>query len=71
MARIHKVEMYLLDVNDTYGKYIGSEIERLFDRSDSSAMFITSKPSEVFEWDDDIILNKYECTREDCEKFLD
>ena len=71
MARIHKVEMYLLDVNDTYGEFIGNDLECLFERSEFSPMFITNKPSKTFEWDDDIILNKRSRTEDDCKKFLE
>lgn len=70
MARVHKVEMYLVDPNDYYND-AESEIECLIDRSEFYSKFLRIKSSKYFEWDDDIILNKYACTKEDCESFLE
>lgn len=70
MAKVHKVEFYLTDVNDMYetGEELMTEIEnKLYDG------FIgcpTWKTSEEFEWDDELAINKINCTKEDFEKYF-
>ena len=70
MAKIHKVEFYIVDPNDFYydGEDLINEIERKLYEG-----FILNpewKTSEEFEWDDDIDLNYSDCSKENCEKYL-
>jgi len=69
MARLHKVSMFVLDVNECY-ESVSDLIEHAFDRTEASAHFIESKTAE-FPWYDDIILNSGNSTKQDYEDFMD
>lgn len=69
MARIHKVEFYLVDYNDMYetGEDVLNEAEnKLY----GLIQCPTWKTSTEFEWHDDINLNYSSCSKEDCEKYF-
>lgn len=70
MARIHKLEFYLVDYNDVYenGDYILAEIEN--NLYDGFILNPKTKTSKEFEWDDDIDLNYSDCSKEDCERYF-
>ena len=70
MARIHKIEFYLVDCNDEYenGDDLMTEIE--YNLSDGFIQYPTWKTSPEFEWYDDIDLNYSSCSKEDCEKYF-
>lgn len=69
MARLHKVSMFVLDVNEYY-ESVSELIEHVFDRTEASAHFVESKTAE-FPWYDDIILNSESSTKKDYEDFMD
>ena len=70
MAKIHKMEFYLVDCSDTYknGESVINEIERSL--YDGFIQCPTWKTSVEFEWHDDIDLNSYDCNKEECEKYF-
>ena len=70
MARIHKVEFYLVDPNDFYESeedVINHAEVRLYE---GWMMHPKCTTSEWFEWHDDIELNFLDCSEESCEKYL-
>ena len=70
MARVHKVEFYLIDANDMYetGEELMTEIEnKLYD---GFIQCPTWKTSEEFEWDDGLDINRVKCIKEYCEKYF-
>lgn len=69
MARLHKVSMFVLDVNEDY-ESISDLIEYAFGRTEASAHFIEAKTAE-FPWYDDIILNSGSSVKQDYEDFMD
>lgn len=69
MARLHKVSMFILDVNEDY-ESVSDLIEYAFNRTEASAHFIEAKTAE-FPWYDDIILNSGNSTKQDYEDFMD
>ena len=70
MARVHKLEFYLVDVNDYYKtcEDVINEIERKL--YDGFILNPEMKTSKEFKWDDDIDLNYSDCSKEDCEKYF-
>ena len=70
MARVHKVEFYLVDANDYYidGYDLITEITN--DLEEGFVKCLTWKTSKEFEWDDNIKLNYINCTKEDCEEYF-
>ena len=70
MAKVHRVEFYIVDPNGIYvdGENLIHSIKvRLYDGFMLNPEW---KTSEEFEWDDDIDLNYSDCSKEDCEKYL-
>lgn len=69
MARLYKINMFVLDVNGEY-EDIHELIEYAFDRTEASAHFIEAQTVE-FPWHDNIILNRSSSTKQDYEDFMD
>lgn len=71
MARVYKVEMYLLDCNDflEYGS-MTSELEKALYRLDLSSKIHVLKKSDFFEFEDDLEINYVEATTEDFEVYV-
>lgn len=69
MAKLHKVSMFVLDVNEQY-ENAEELIQYAFDRTDASPHCIEVQ-SARFPWYDDIILNKSSAKKEDFEDFMD
>lgn len=70
MAKVHKVEFYILDANDFYDDgedLIHSINVRLYE---GDMLHPKWKTSKEFEWDDDIDLNYSDCSEMDCEKYF-
>lgn len=68
MAKIHKVEFYIVDPNGFYDD--GEDLIQDVRLYDGFMLHPKWKTSEEFEWDDDIDLNYSDCSKEDCEKYF-
>lgn len=75
MAKVYKVEMYIVDANGDYdyldNEEMVEEIEHQVDvRMDVMTRVESVKSSEEFEWDDDLAINKEAATAEDHEAYF-
>lgn len=68
MSKIHKVEMYVIDHNELYNCY-DSISDILENVTDLSCKVINEK-STLFDWDDDLPINKANCILEEYEKYF-
>lgn len=68
MARIHKITMYVVDANDSY-EYADDLVEDMLYRTESILAAPPETETREFEWDDDVVVNNRDCTREQCEEF--
>lgn len=70
MAKIHKVELFLVDVNDDF-----SSVEEIIDywqnRKYSPMIHKLKGQSKEFEWSDDVPINSINCDTEGYNKFFD
>lgn len=70
MAKIHKVELFLTDVNDDF-----SDVDEMLDYwRDSKYSPVIRKvkaQSKEFEWSDDVPINSINCSTEGYNKFFD
>ena len=69
MAKIHKVEMYLLDVNEDFYS-VDDIMEYITNTKYAPSIHIVSSESKEFEWDDDVIINRYDCSTEQYNNFF-
>ncbi|AMO25831.1 hypothetical protein Blue_008 [Bacillus phage Deep Blue] len=75
MAKVYKVEMYIVDANGDYdfldNEEMVEEIEHQVDvRMDVMSHVTSVQSSKEFEWDDDLAVNKTNATIEDYEAQL-
>jgi hypothetical protein len=72
MAKIYKVEFYFTDMNDEFenGEHFKGELKKLCYGLDGMTDLINIKESEEFEWDDELLINKSDATKEDYEVYL-
>lgn len=72
MAKIYKLEAYIIDANDEYEdeEQLESHLDYLLDRGDISLQEININSSEEFEWEDDLRINKTAATKDDYEKYF-
>lgn len=68
MAKIHKITMYVVDANDRYWD-TDDLIEDMMYMTESVLGAPPELETKEFEWDDDVIVNRQDCTREQCEEF--
>lgn len=68
MAKIHKITMYVVDTDDSYGD-VDDLIDDMMYRTDALLAAPPEAEAKDFDWDDDLIINQSSCTREQCEKF--
>lgn len=69
MSKLHKLEMYIVDANGMFNS-IDDILNYLdFKISDLSFVLSKSKTSE-FEWNDDLKINKVDCTIQDYEEYF-
>ena len=71
MAYIHKISLYVVDGGEVYSNGKGL-IEDLFSVSDDTYPIEKTIESETrsFDWDDDVVVNKVACTKEEAEGFF-
>lgn len=75
MAKVYKVEMYIVDANGEYDfvndEDMKEEIEHQVDvRMDVMSLVTSVKSSDEFGWDDDLDINKEGATAEQHEAYL-
>ena len=68
MAKLHKISMFVLDVEEIY-ENIDEFIEEVIDQTCASVHFIESDTAQ-FPWYDNIILNDQKATKNDYEDFM-
>lgn len=69
MAKVHKVELYLIDANSMYGN-TEQLLDYLLDRTDINYRVKSQQESEEFEWEDDIAINYGDATIDDYEEYF-
>ena len=70
MARIHKVELYLLDVNEDFDS-VYDIMAYMTNLKYAPSIHMASSESKEFEWDDDVIINRYNCSTEQYSSFFE
>lgn len=70
MAKIHKVEMYLLDINEDF-ETIDDALVYMTTGKYSPLLHLVTSESKEFEWDDDVIINSCKCTNEQYNQFFE
>lgn len=70
MAKIHKVELYLLDVNEDFDS-LDDALVYMTNRKYAPDVHVINSESKEFEWDDDVIINGYDCSTEQYNNFFE
>ena len=70
MAKIHKVELYLLDVNEDFNS-VDDIIAYMANMKYAPSIRVVSSESKEFEWDDDVIINRCNCSTEQYNSFFE
>lgn len=70
MAKIHKVEMYLLDIHEDF-ETIDDALVYMTAGKSAPSFHIISSESKNFKWEDDVIINYYKCTNEQYNQFFE
>lgn len=70
MSKLHKVEMFILDVDDGF-KDVDDIVEYLRCLKYSPHIRVIESETKEFEWDDDVIVNRSSCTNKEYEDFFD
>ena len=70
MSKIYKIEAYIVDSNDNF-----TDAEDCFEYMIDKALCFSPIPINFkqaeFEWDDDLPINCYGCTEQDCEDMFE
>lgn len=69
MAKIYKVEMYVVDPNDSTNE-LNDVIRDLANGSDTFIPVTPTVEVSEFNWDDSLPINKLDCSIEECEKYF-
>lgn len=67
MSSVHKVTMYVVDIDDSFNE---NELEILFDRTDWWSRYIKFKSADIGEFEDDHPLNYISCPLEKFESYF-
>lgn len=70
MTKIHKVTLYFIDHEEYSKEDIELILERMVDRVDMGLHIAEHQESKVFEWDDDLSINKRDRATEDFEIYM-
>ena len=70
MAKVHKVELYLLDVNE-YFNNVDYLLDYMTNGKYAPSVHVINSESKEFEWDDDVVINRYDCSTEQYDKFFE
>ena len=70
MARFYKFTGYLLDVNDDFNSFEDYMVY-INNRKYGGDIDAFDVQCAELEWDDDIDLNRYDCTREQMDKYFE
>lgn len=69
MSKLHKLEMYIVDSSDMFNSI--EDIMNYLDFKTHDLFFELSKSkTSEFEWDDDLKINKNNCTIQDYEEYF-
>lgn len=68
MAKLYKVEMYILDVNEKYDD-LGSIMMDMENSTDVNFDYFNEQETDI-EWDDNVKINNTNCTIEDYRKYF-
>lgn len=68
MAKLYKVEMYLLDINDNYDS-LEDIVETIKNTTELMPDYFRSD-KVIFYWDDNLPINFDDCTKEDYESIF-
>jgi hypothetical protein len=68
MSKVHKVSMFITDIDGDND--IEDLIKHCLNSYDLFPECIEVKSSEEFKWDDDLVINKINSTKEDFEKYF-
>ena len=69
MAKIHKVEMYITDVNDDF-ETLSEVMDYIANFKYAPYFHVVKGQSAEFEWKDDVIINQHSCTNEQYSDFF-
>ena len=69
MAKLYKVELYLIDANEQYGS-LDDILVNTLDNTDIMYEVNSRKESKSFEWKDDLPINYMNCISDDYEKYF-
>lgn len=69
MAKIYKIEAYIVDANE---KFTDGEdlLDTMIERTDCYYPISAKYEEAEFEWDDDLAINSCNCTEADCEAYF-
>lgn len=70
MAKIHKVELYLLDVHEDFNN-VDYLLDYMTNGKYAPSVHVINSESKKFEWDDDVIINRCGCSTEQYDKFFE
>lgn len=70
MAKIHKVEMYLVDINEDF-ETLHDALVYMTNGKYSPLLHLVTSESKEFEWDDNVIVNHCNCTNEQYNQFFE
>ncbi|MBR5604240.1 MAG: hypothetical protein IKW51_08525 [Bacteroidales bacterium] len=70
MAKIHKVELYLLDVNEDFDSVYDIMVY-MTNMKYAPYIYVVSSESKEFEWNDDVVINRYDCSTEQYNSFFE
>ena len=70
MAKIHKVALYLLDVNEDFDN-VDDIVEYMANMKCAPSIHVIRSDSKEFEWDDDVIINRRNCSTEQYNSFFE
>lgn len=69
MSKIHKVEMFIVDICDDFNG-LQSYIDYAENDKYAPRLFVTKSESKEFEWDDELIINKLCATTDNYNEFF-
>jgi len=70
MAKIYKIEAYIVDANEDFND--GEDLlEVMIDRTGCYYPIPANYEEVKFEWDDDLVVNSCNCTETDCAAYFE
>lgn len=70
MAKIYKIEAYIVDVNEDFND--GEDLlDTMIDKTECYYPIPANYEEVEFEWDDDLVINSWNCTEADCAAYFE